>query len=251
MNKLVHRTKLFVGRNGSTILTCMAGVGLVATAVLTAQATPKAMTRVENARDEKGEELTKLETVIAAVPAYIPPILTGVTTLVCMLGANALNKRQQASLASAYALLDTSYKEYRKKVGHLYGEDADKNIKAEIAKDKYEKSDIRPEDGMKLFYDDFSGRIFESTIEKVQEAEYNLNRDLSMQGYATLNQFYDYLGLVPIDGGDDLGWSAGMNFDYYWQEWIDFGHHKTTMGDDLECIMITMFNEPTLGWEEY
>jgi hypothetical protein len=116
---------------------------------------------------------------------------------------------------------------------------------------------------MKLFYDDFSGRIFESTIEKVLEAEYNINRDLSMQGYATLNEFYDYLGLVPIDGGDELGWSSGMNFDYYWQEWIDFGHHKTsmnkidfsnrktTMGDDLECIMIVMFNEPTLGWEEY
>lgn len=251
MNKLVHRTKLFVDRNGSTILTCMAGVGLVATAVLTAQATPKALTRVKNAREEKGEELTKVETVIAAAPAYIPPILTGVATLACMFGANTLNKRQQASMASAYALLDTSYKEYKKKVEELYGEGANVKVQEEIAKDKYEESDIEPSDGMKLFYDDFSGRIFESTLEKVQAAEYNINRDLSMQGYATLNDFYEYLGLVPIDGGDELGWSAGMNFDYYWQEWIDFGHHKTTMGDDLECILITMFSEPTLGWEEY
>ena len=251
MNKLVHRTKLFVGRNGSTILTGMAGVGLVATAVLTAKATPKAMTRVENAREEKGEELTKVETAIAAAPAYIPPLITGAATLICMFGVNALSKRQQASLVSAYALLDNSYKEYKKKVEELYGEGANNNVKAEIAKDKYEESDIKPADGMKLFYDDFSGRLFESTIQKVQEAEYNINRDLSMRGYATLNEFYNYLGLVPIDGGDELGWSAGMNFDYYWQEWIDFGHHKTTMGDDLECIMITMFSEPTLGWEEY
>lgn len=251
MNKLVRRTKLFVSRNGSTILTCMAGVGLVATAVLTAQATPKALTRVENAREEKGEELTKVETVIAAAPAYIPPILTGVATLACMFGANTLNKRQQASMASAYALLDTSYKEYKKKVEELYGEGANDKVKEEIAKDKYEESDIEPSDGMKLFYDDFSGRIFESTLEKVQAAEYNINRDLSMQGYATLNDFYEYLGLVPIDGGDELGWSAGMNFDYYWQEWIDFGHHKTTMGDDLECIMIIMFSEPALCWEDY
>lgn len=263
MNKLLRNTKLFVSRNGSTILTCMGGVGLVATAVLTATATPKAMTRVENAREEKGEELTKVEAVIAAVPAYIPPIVTGVATLACMFGANVLNKRQQASFISAYALLDNSYKEYRKKVAMLYGEDADNTVKTAIAKDKYEESELKPAGGMKLFYDDFSGRIFESTIEKVQEAEYNINRDLSMEGYATLNQFYDYLGLVPIDGGDDLGWSSGMNFDYYWQEWIDFGHHtttvgkidfshqKTTMGDDLECIMIVMFNEPTLGWEEY
>ena len=122
MNKLVHRTKLFVGRNGSTILTCMAGVGLVATAVFTAKATPKAMTRVENAREEKGEELTKLETAIAAAPAYIPPIITGVATFACMFGANALNKHQQASLISAYALLDNSYKEYKKKVDEVYGE---------------------------------------------------------------------------------------------------------------------------------
>lgn len=251
MNKLVRHTKLFLSRNGSTILTCMGGVGLVATAVLTAKATPKAMTRMENAREEKGEELTKVETVIAATPAYIPPIITGVATLACMFGANALSKRQQASMVSAYALLDSSFKEYKKKVVELYGEDAGNTVKAEIAKDKYEESPIEPEKGMKLFYDDFSGRLFESTIEKVQEAEYSINRNLSMYGYATLNEFYDYLGLVPIDGGDELGWSTDMNFDYYCQEWIDFGHLKTTMGDDLECIQIVMFTEPTLGWENY
>ena len=251
MNNLLRHTKLFFSRNGSTILTCMGGVGLVATAVLTATATPKAMTRVDKAREEKGEELTKVEVVIAAAPAYIPPVLTGLATLGCMFGANTLNKRQQASMASAYALVDTSFKEFKKKVGEVYGEDAVQKVQAEIAKDKYEESDIQPEDGMKLFYDDFSGRLFESTLEKVQKAEYNINRDLSMQGYATLNQFYDYLGMVPIESGNDLGWSADMNFDYYWQEWIDFGHHKTTMGDDLECIMITMFSEPTLNWKEY
>lgn len=224
---------------------------MIATAVLTAKATPKAMTRVENAQKEKGEDLTKFETAIAAAPAYIPPILTGLATFACMFGANAVNKRQQASLISAYALLDNSYKEYKKKVEEVYGEGSNEKVQAEIAKDKYEESGFEPDDGMKLFYDDFSGRLFESTIEKVKDAEYNLNRDLSMQGYVTLNDFYNYLGLVPIDGGDDLGWSAAMNFEYYWQEWIDFSHKKTTMGDDLECIIITMFSEPTLGWEDY
>lgn len=251
MNKLVRRTKLFVSRNGSTILTCIGGVGLVATAVLTAKATPKAMTRVENAREEKGEELTKLETAIAAAPAYIPPIITGIATLTCMFGANALNKRQQASLVSAHALLDNSYKEYKKKVEELYGEESNQKIQSEIAKDKYEESGFEPEDGLKLFYDDFSGRYFESTMEKVLQAEYNLNRDLNMQCYATLNDFYDYLGLIPIDGGDELGWNADMNAEYYWQSWVDFAHLKTVMDDGLEVIHITMFGEPTLGWEDY
>lgn len=251
MNNLLRHTKLFVSRNGSTILTCMGGVGLVATAVLTATATPKAMTRVENAREEKGEELTKVETVIAAAPAYIPPVLTGLATLACMFGANTLNKRQQASLASAYALLDTSYKEFKKKVEEVHGEGAVQKVQAEIAKDKYEESDIQPEDGMKLFYDEFSGRYFESTMEKVQQAEYNINRDLNMQCYALLNDFYEYLGLIPIEGGDDLGWSADMNAEYYWQSWIDFLHHEVVMDDGLEVTIITMVIEPTLGWEDY
>lgn len=251
MNKLVRSTKLFVSRNGSTILTCIGGVGLVATAVLTAKATPKAMTRVENAQKEKGEELTKFETAIAAAPAYIPPILTGLATFACMFGANSLNKRQQASLISAYALLDNSYKEYKKKVNEVYGEDANEKVQSEIAKDKYKDNDIEPEDCMKLFYDDFSGRYFESTMENVLKAEYSLNRDLNMRCYATLNEFYDYLGLPPIDGGDELGWSSDMNAEYYWQSWIDFGHPKTIMDDGLEVIHIAMFGEPTLDWEDY
>lgn len=251
MNKLVRHTKLFLSRNGSTILTCMGGVGLVATAVLTAKATPKAMARVEDAREEKGEELTKAETAIAAAPAYIPPIITGAATLVCMFGANMLSKRQQASLVSAYALLDSSYKEYRNKVNDLYGEAADDNVKAEIAKDKYEESDIETNPELKLFYDEFSGRYFNSTIEKVQQAEYEINRDLNMRDYATVNEFYEYLDIEPIDGGDEIGWSTGMNFDRYWQSWIDFGHHKVMLDDNLECILITMFGEPTVGWDDY
>lgn len=251
MNNLLRHTKLFVSRNGSTILTCMAGVGLVATAVLTAQATPKAMTRVENAREEKGEDLTKVEKVVAAAPAYIPPVVVGMATLTCIFGANMLNKHQQASMASAYALLDTSFKEYKKKFVELHGEDALKNVQAEIAKDKYEESELKPEDGMQLFYDEFSGRYFESTIENVLRAEYNINRDLEMQEWAILNDFYDYLGLVPLEGGDRLGWSKDGNQSEYWQTWIDFKNDKITLDDGLEVTIITMFCEPSLGWDDF
>ena len=252
MNKVLRQSKLFFKRNGSTILTCVGGAGVVVTSVLAVKATPKAMRLLDKAKKEKGEELTKLEVVKTAAPAYIPAVVAGASTIACIFGANILNKRQQASLMSAYALLDNSYKEYRGKVSELYGEDADDKVKAEIAKDKYEGGYLSDEDdGSRLFYDNFSGRYFESTIEKVQQAEYELNRDLSMRDYATVNEFYEYLGLEPIDGGDDLGWSTGMNFDYYWQSWIDFGHQKVPMPDDLECTIITMFSEPCLDWDNY
>lgn len=235
------------------MLTCVGGVGVIATSVLAVKATPKAMKRLEQAKEEKGENLTKLEAVQIAAPAYIPAVVVGASTIACIFGANVLNKRQQASMASAYALLDQSYKEYKGKVQELFGEDANEKINEAIARDKYDKDKVieSEDDGGRLFYDSFSGRYFESTIDKVQHAEYQINRDLSMRDWATVNEFYDYLGLDGISGGDDLGWSTGMNFDYYWQSWIDFGHQKVPMPEGLECIIITMFSEPCLGWEEY
>lgn len=253
MDKLLRQAKSFLRRNGSTILTCAGAVGVGATAVLAVRATPKALLLVEKAEEEKGEKLTKTEVVLVAGPAYIPAVLTGAATVACIFGANVLSKRQQASIMSAYALVDRSYKDHKAKVAELYGEEATAHIREEIAKDKYKDEDISftGEDDKKLFYDDFSGRYFESTITKVQNAEYQLNRDLSMRDYATINEFYEYLEIPPIDGGDDLGWSTGMNFDYYWQSWIDFGHQKVVMDDGLECIIITLFAEPSLGWDDY
>lgn len=225
---------------------------MIATSIMAVKATPKALSHLEVAKEEKGDDLTKFEIVKVAGPAYIPAIAMGASTLACIFGANILNKRQQAGMASAYALLDSSYKEYRKKTIELYGEEGDKKIKDEIAKDKYNKADIKQSDPDKtLFYDDYSGRYFESTIEAILYAKYALNRDLHMREYATLNEWYDYIKLPHVDSGDELGWSTGMNFDYYWQTWIDFAHNKVVMDDGRECHKIVMMSEPCLDWYEY
>lgn len=154
--------------NKSTILTIVSAAGVVATAILAAKGATKASTLLRKAKEEKGEELTKSEVFKTAAPAYIPTIVAGVSTIVCIFGVNMLNQRTQASLASAYALLDSSYKEYRSKVNELYGEDADDRIKNEIAKDHWEEEDepLIPE-GEQLFYDFNSMQYFTSTIDEV------------------------------------------------------------------------------------
>ena len=147
MGNLLNNSKLFLKRNGSTILTCVGGAGVVATTVMAVKATPKALLLLEEAKKEKGEELTAVEVVKAAGPAYIPTAVMGVSTIACIFSANMLNKRKQASITSAYALLNESYKEYRAKVVDLYGEEVDTHVKKEIAKDKYKDSDVQEEDG--------------------------------------------------------------------------------------------------------
>ena len=177
MNKIVQKAQVFVKRNSSTILTVLGGAGLVATTVMAVKETPKAMELIKQSEEEKGDKLTRLEVVQAAGKVYIPTIIVGASTLACIFGANALNKRKQAALMSAYALLDSSYKEYKNKVDELYGKEAGQEVQASIARDKYDDF-IEIEDDKELFYDAFSGRYFNSTTYDVLRAEYNLNRKL-------------------------------------------------------------------------
>ena len=251
MTNLLQKSQMFLGRNASTILTCIGGIGVIATAVMSAKATPKAMTRIALAREEKGEELTKFEKVQAAAAGYIPSVLMGVSTIACVFGANILNKRNQAALMSAYALLDNSYKDYKKKVIDIYGEEADAEVRTAIAKDRYEEGSMIVNPGNQLFYDEFSGRYFESTMEKLISAQYAINRKIQLEGGAYLNEFYEELDIPPTDYGDHLGWSSGLLCDYQWSDWLEFGHEKSYIDDDLECIMVTFSMEPMFDFEYY
>ena len=253
MNKLLRQSKLFIKHNASTILTTVGAVGVVVTSVMAVKATPKALRLLEDDKQEKGKELTKLEIVKTAAPVYIPSVLVGTATIACVFGANVLNKRQQAAIMSAYALLDQSYKDYRKKVDELYGEGSNKEIEHEIVKDKYDESDlsIDDNDGKELFYDSFSERYFRSTLSDVIKAEYEINRLLAQDYCVYLNEFYDRLGVDEVYYGNYLGWSSFELVETYRYNWVEFEHDKVTMDDGLECTIIDILTEPTFDFENY
>lgn len=262
MNKLLSHSKLFLKRNGSTILTGLGGVGVIATTIMAVKATPKAMKLLEQAKEEKDDhELTRMDVVKLAGPVYIPSILMGAGTIACIFGANILNKRQQTALMSAYAMLDRSYKEYKEKLKELYGSEAYNNIidsiMVEKADDIYVRSeclltscDLTAEDNdgePKTFYDEHSNRYFEATIEQVMNAEYHLNRNYILRGYSYLNEFYEFLGIETTDYGSVLGWAPNDDGMY----WIDFNHRKVILDDSLEVYIIEMPFEPTYDFLEY
>ena len=251
MNNLLSYSKMFVKKNASTILTVVGSAGVVATAVLAVKATPKAMRVLEEAKEEKQEDLTVLEKVQIAGPAYIPAIVTGVATVACIFGANILNQRQQAALMSAYALLDNSYKEYRAKVMELYGEDADANVKAEVAKDKYQKQCVVVSEGKHLYYDSYSERYFEATPEQIMKAEYAVNKKLQFNDCLFLNDFYELVGLEPTDYGNYLGWSLTELIECTWFSWWELSRQKVFLEDDLECTILNFSLDPNFDFENY
>lgn len=145
----------------SKILTFVGAVGVVATAVITAKATPKAIDNVKEAEREKGEELTKKEIVKAAAPAYIPAIITGVATVSCIFSANATNKRYQKHLLAACGLAERAYSQYADKVKTILREDDYQRIKDIEYDDEYEDEDEV------LFFDYTTLKYFNSKLEKV------------------------------------------------------------------------------------
>ena len=228
LQKALSKTGVFLHRNSPTILTVIGAVGVVATAILAVKATPKAVKQLEKATYEKGEDLTKLEVVQVAGPSYIPTVVMGAATIACMFGANALNKQKQASLASAYALVDRSFKEYRSKLIELKGEEVDREVRDAVVREHCDYHVIGldiPDKKMK-FYDEISGRYVECYERDIIDAEYHLNRNYIMRGYSPLNEFYDFLGLPHTKEGEELGWSTSDEL-----YWIDFVHRPVKRKD--------------------
>lgn len=234
-------------------------IGVIATTVMAIQSTPKALELLEDAEKEKGEDLSKWEIVKAAGPTYLPVIITGIATVGCIAGAVILSEKQQASLISAYGLLNESYMKYQRKVIENCGEETHTEILKAIAEET--KSVTITADnffslsnqGMaedfsepRLFYEEFSGRYFEAPLEQVLLAEYHVNRNMALGALILLNDFYEFLGLERTDYGGEVGWY--VNDDYIW---IDFNHRKVVMDDGLECYIIESVFPPDMEWKEY
>lgn len=259
LQDLVKVAKPFVKRNLPTILTSVAAVGVVATAVASAKATPKAIKLLEVAEKEKGEELTKFEKVKVAAPVYIPSAIIGTATIACVFGSDIINRRRQAALISAYTVLDQSYKAYRDKVKDVLGEETDTHIMGEIAKDKFEEVketfDIikreEKDERTKLFYEEYSGRYFESTMDDVIEAEYHFNRNFALRDYADLNELYSFLGLPETEYGATVGWGRYAGESVYGYQWVDFCHVKEYMDDGTEYYRIAIPFGPTADYLDY
>lgn len=246
--KISKRVGRQLYRSSPTILTVVASVGIIVTTITAVRATPKAVKLLKEAELEKGENLTKVEIIRVAGPSYIPSALLGISTIVCIFGANALNQKKQASLMSAYVMLNESYKQYRKSAKIVYGEDADDKIHVEMAKDamvatydwgyQVYNMDMDSESERLLFYDLSSKKYFRTTMAAVLNAQYHVNRNLAIRGDCSLNEYLSFLGVEGIDGGDDLGWDISYMVEEMDCYWLDFDNYKSTLEDGLECIMI-------------
>lgn len=213
-----------------TTLSFIAVGGVIGTAVMAAFDTPKALKLIEEAKEEK---LSKPKAVLKVAPAYARTAGVAAGTVLCVLGANVLNKRKQASMASAYALLSRSYSSYRGKVREKIGDEEEKKIAEETKKEITAKTNRKGEPLIRV-RDIYNDRYIDMSLADFNDTKYAINRIFINNGYASLNDLYKLLGFSDTDIGEKLGWSEddwSFTGEYFIDMFLAYGEPI----DGVEC----------------
>ena len=240
----MNNLEYFIKKHSSTILSIVSGIGVISTAILAAKATPKALTLLNEAKEQKKEELTPLEVVKVCWKPYISTTISGVTTISCIFANNYLNRRIQTSLMSAYAVLNESYKNYISSAEELFGEKAE-NIRNEVIKKQLGPYKIQ-DNNKQLYFDYHAMRYFECSPEDLLEAEDKINQEFAATGHCSINDFYRFLDIPTLPYGNRLGWSDNGHY----KKEITFEHEIITLDDGLECTIL-MMDEPVIDYYKY
>lgn len=230
-------------RNAPQILTGLGCAGVITTVGLAIHATPKALELLEERKLEEGvDKLTPVEVVKTTWKCYIPTAVTGLFSLGCVLGANSVHMQRNAALAAAYKLSEAAFTEYRDSVKQEVGTKKERTILDKVNEHQIEKNPpveqkiFRTGLGDTLCLEPLSGRYFFGDIDKIRKAAIDINHRMqhSFCGSASVNEFYDAIGLESTDLGDVLGWNAA--------NLIDLHITSRLTPDEKPCAVIGHYN---------
>lgn len=256
MAAVFKSVKTVLSNHSPEILTGLGIAGMITTTVLAVSATPKALDLIAEAEDEKAanehnDHLTKVEVVKAAWKPYIPAVITGVTSIACLIGASSVHSKRNAALATAYNLSATALAEYKQKVIETVGEKKEQTIREKVAKERIEKEPVNPStiivsgNGKTRCFDTITKRRFVSDIETIKRTVNELNRRMVHgEDYISLNEFYYALDLDGVSIGDDLGWNVARGLIE-----LDFSAQLDT--DGVPCIVIDYAVAPKRGFNSW
>lgn len=250
IQKSLRSSARYLNKRSPTILTGLGVAGVISTAVLAVQATPKALYLIDEKKADiypdatEDVYLTPIEILKATWKVYIPAVIMGGVTITAIITANNINLRRNAALAGLISITQTAMQEYQQKVIETIGEKKEELLRGEIAQDKLNddpltaKTIIISGGGDTLCYDSYSGRYFKSDIEKIKQTLNEFNRRIFIEDYLPINEWYDMLGLEGITAGNLQGWRVDEALLY-----INFSAKVATNGQP--CLVLNYSPLPT------
>ena len=243
--KRIGRTaRLKASNHAPEILTGLGIAGMITSTILAVRATPKALEILNE--EKKALEVEVIEpvgTVKLTWKYYIPTVLVGGISVVCLIWGNRVSVKRYTALAAAYSLTDSAFRDYRHRVVQKLGEEKEKDIQKEIAKEKFERCPVTTHRiegtgrGNELCFDVLSGRYFPSDAHALRTIENDINRRLREEMYISANEFMYELGLDPIPLGERIGWNIDKGYIS-----LEFDTHLTD--DNKPCLVVRHNNPP-------
>lgn len=267
VSRSFHKVGFQLKKHSPSILVGVGIVGIVASTVLACKATTKvngvvteAKTKLDYIHDNAAntektkesehavkKELTKVyaKTGLELVKLYAPAVAVGSLSIASILASHHILNKRNLAISAAYAVVDKSFKDYRKNVKERFGDKTDfelrhniKNEKVETTttdengNEKVEVKEMQVVDSVKEEYSDFA-RIFDELNPYYQKnAHYNkkflkdcerfANEKLKRKGFLFLNEVYEMLGFPCTPEGQLVGWTYSKN-NPVGDNYVDFG----------------------------
>lgn len=262
----LSKVGLKLKKHSPEILVAVGIAGTVTSAVLACKATTKASTILEETKETvdqihecmenetlKGEytpedskknmTIVYAQTGVKFVKLYAPAVLLGAASITCIVASHNILRKRNIAMAAAYAAVDKSFKDYRKRVVERFGEDVDHELRYNI-KQKTVAETIIDENGEEntvektikvadvSAYSEFARCFDDGCAGWEKDSEYNLmflraqqqyaNDLLKSRGHLFLNEVYDMLGFPRSTAGQVVGWVYDEK-DPNRANYVDFG----------------------------
>lgn len=256
MNNTLKVIKAKAYNNRSLILTGGAVIGLGATVILTARGQMKADEIMAEKRPSSKKELIK-----STYKCYIPAMVSGALTLICIVTSQYISRKEIAGLAASLGVLAANRDNLEKAIKEKYGEDALVELREKILPyKKPEVKDGKMEDrfpaeltgnGDLLCYEGYSGRWFRSSKEAVEKAEEEYNLRFKDGEYLSFNDLYELLGIEHSHFGWQFGYPNPIEY-YDPEKGVEFENNvffDSEIGEDV--LYIDIFTYPYENWMEY
>lgn len=245
MSNLIPNTSKVFQEKGPEILTGVGIAGVVTTAFLAAKAAFRAAYLIEDdvvanlrAFPDVDYKPTFKDSFQLTWHLYIPAVVTGVGTITCVMLASRGNAKRTAAAVTAYSISERAFSEYREKVVEQLGKNKDQKVQDAIAQD-YVTANPPPQGPILvlgrpevLCCELHTGRYFECSVETLNQAKNEVNHWINTDRKATLNDFYDAIGLAPTDSSGKMGWTDEELMD------LVFSHALTDEKSPRPCLTI-------------
>lgn len=238
----------FITKNKAPIMLLAGIAGFVATNYLTAKGAVKQYEERQNNLNLSLKEELKI-----AAKCYAPAVTCGLVSAGLIFGGNKTYAKTQAGLLSAYTLANTRFKNERDAVLKTFGLDGLTKVDDQIKQPLIEEMKKQPvSQGSILVCDTFGKepRFLETTMEELQQAEYEFNRRFSKNGEINVNYFYELLGFEQTMEGETFGFNAEYLYDKRGDCWIDFDH-ELVLEDNNQYYILKFAVEPIAGYQLY